>query len=187
MKWAVSSAIRCLSLFILLVVWGPRVAASASVSGTALEYQVKASYIYNFLQFVSFSPEVMAGKSAISVCIVGENRFGEALDKLKGKRTPQGVIEVRYLGHYSPALPFSTCHVLYIVKDEAPNGSKIFEHLQNASTLTIGDYSSFLKQGGVIELFVEDERIHFRINLERAKQASYQIAAQLVALGATNE
>lgn len=176
-----------LALVVLLLVWQPLCAANALLSGVALEYQVKASYIYNFLQFVSFSPEDIGGNNAISVCIIGENRFGDALDKLKGKKTPQGVIDVRYLGHYSPELPFNSCHVLYVVKDEAQNGRKIFEHLQNDKTLTIGDYSNFLKEGGVIELFVNDERVQFRINVEKVKKARYQIAAQLVALGASHE
>lgn len=151
--------------------------------GNTIEYQIKASYIYNFLQFVSFPLEQLDNKNIVNVCVVGENRFGNALGELNGAPVPQGKINIDYLGRYSPMLSLQACNVLYIVNNEAPNIDKILGSIDAATTLTISEYTPLVENGGIIELFVEDDSVHFKINADKVKLARYQIAAQLVELG----
>lgn len=148
-----------------------------------IEYQIKASYIYNILHFVVFPPDTLEIENTISVCVLGENRFGDSLTELQGEKTPQGKIDIEYLGNFSPALSLTSCNVLYIVNDEAPKTKKILAAIDASRTLTISEYPFFVENGGIIELFIEDDSIRFKINTQLAQQARYQISAQLYELG----
>lgn len=176
-------AVTLLSLLMFTSTCPPLWAQNQKERLNDIEYQIKASYIYNFLQFINFPPDELEIENILSVCILGENRFGSALNELQGATIPQGSIDIDYLGKYSPALSFKGCNVLYIIKSEAPNVNDILRNIEPDHILTISEYTPFIEDGGIIELFIKDDSIHFKINSEKAKQAHYQIAAQLVEVG----
>lgn len=147
------------------------------------EYQVKASFLYNLMQFVSFPESALNPEGEVNLCIIGENRFKRSLGELDQSNTPQGKIKVYTMGHFESKLNYRQCHVVYIVETEAPNIKQIMEKLDNHNTLTISEISSFIHAGGLIEIFISDDSIRFRINSKLAQEANYQIAAQLIALG----
>ena len=46
----------------------------------ALEYRVKAAYLYNFVKYVEWPGK---GRSSILICIAGQNPFGDELTQLE--------------------------------------------------------------------------------------------------------
>lgn len=173
-----------LALMAVHPLWAqPLIAQQPIAQHQEIEYQIKASYIYNILNFVSFPPDTFEIENTISVCVVGENRFGDSLAELQGAKTPQGKIDIDYLGNFSPSMSLTSCNVIYIVNDNAPKAKKILDAIDTSRTLTIGEYPLFCDDGGVIELFIKDDSIRFKINTKLAQQARYQIYAQLYELG----
>jgi len=145
-------------------------------------YQIKASYIYNFLQFVSF-PEDAILQSKIKVCILGRNYFGSTLDQIDGASTPQATIQVVYLGNYTSAATLSLCNVLYLTQSEKSNTRSILRNVDIKNVFTIAEYSPFISLGGLVELYIEEEKVRFRINRSLAKNVRFQISSQLLQLG----
>ena len=48
--------------------------------------------------------------------------------------------------------------------------------------LTVGEYDSFLTNGGGIRFFIEDKKIRFEVNLDATDQAQLKISSKLLRL-----
>ncbi len=146
-------------------------------------YQIKASYLYNFLQFVSFPKEFLADEQKIQLCLLGEDLFGRALDELEGATTPQGTVKIRRLGPYRSSTRLEHCNVLFFSISESATTERILAKVDAHKILTISDFSPFIPYGGLIELYQENDKIRFRINETLVKETLFKVAAQLVQLG----
>lgn len=155
------------------------VAVPAATPGD-VEYQIKASYIYNFLQFVRFPPPL---PDDLHVCIVGVDRFGRALDAIDGASTPHGRIKIERLGPLTRGAILKRCHVLYLLDSEREAVADLLRRVDTTQVLTIGESANFLASGGLIELFEKNEVIRFRVNPELAGKTGFRLDAQLIQLG----
>ena len=52
------------------------------------------------------------------------------------------------------------------------------------STLTVGETTRFLRDGGMVRLFIEDQRLRFQVNRGRTAAAGLQLSSQLLSLAA---
>lgn len=143
-------------------------------------YQIKASYIYNILKFVRFPSEA---DSMINVCVLGENRFGSALEDIDQAPLAKSTINISYLGRYTSGTSFHHCDVLYLVESEKKLAPNILARVNQSKTLTIGEHVEFIPDGGLIELFEYNDTIQFRIDPAKVNVSEYKIDAQLVELG----
>ena len=170
------------SLFIrLFLVAGlaiPQTSLAADV-----EYQIKASYLYNFLQFVNFPKESLTESQEIHVCILGVDLFGDALDEIDGASTPQGTLKISRLGPYKSSTPVDKCNVLYFSISENAETETVMGQIDPRRILTISEYSPFIPYGGLIELYRKKDSIRFRVNENLVKETHFKVAAQLVQLG----
>ncbi|MES2818410.1 MAG: YfiR family protein [Pseudomonadota bacterium] len=167
------------------LVFGLSLGVTTTLSAQAVDaaYQIKASYIYNFLQFVHFPSEALHGADTVNVCILGEDRFGPALDEIDGATTPQGHLKVMRLGRFPTRAVLDSCNVLYLIDSERQGVDSIMAKVNEAQILTIGEFSPFIRYGGLIELFEQQDMIRFRVNEALLSKIEFKIDAQLVQLG----
>ncbi|MGH8601368.1 MAG: YfiR family protein [Gammaproteobacteria bacterium] len=169
---------RCLVFGLSLIATATLLAQAADVA-----YQIKASYIYNFLQFVHFPQAALKNGGTLNVCILGEDRFGPALDEIDGATTPQGHLKIMRLGRFSTSAGLDSCNVLYLIDSERQGVDSIMAKVNEAQVLTIGEFSPFIRHGGLIELFEQNDIIRFRVNEKLLNKTDFKIDAQLVQLG----
>jgi len=169
---------RCLVFGLSLIV-----TATLSAQAVDVAYQIKASYIYNFLQFVHFPREALRSGGTLNVCILGEDRFGPALDEIDGASFPQGHLKVLRLGRFSSSAVLDGCNVLYLIDSERQGVDSIMAKINESQVLTIGEFSPFIRHGGLIELFEQNDIIRFRVNEKLLSKTDFKIDAQLVQLG----
>ena len=156
-------------------------AARANPQGPqAREYEVKAAFLYNFTRFVHWPPEVFnSHPNVITVGVLGNNPFGEALRSLEGK-----VVNGRKL----TVLPFKTvqevkpCHVLFISGSEKNRLSQALKAVGDSSVLTVSEVKGFTEQGGIINFHLKSGRIGFEINVKAAERAGLKISSKLLNL-----
>jgi len=143
--------------------------------GDLLEYQVKAAFLFNFLKFVEWP--AAANNSPWVIGVLGHDPFGELLDQtVRGKIVNGRPVEVR---RYSRLGDVKDCNILFI-------GRADFEHAGTPvqpGLLTVGEAPGFLKSGGVINFYLEDNRVHFEIRPEVARSAGLHMSSQLLKLG----
>ena len=161
----------------LLFAIGPAVSCAQS---QADEYRLKAAFLFHFAQFVDWpsDPSGIAGTPFV-ICVIGEDPFhGDLEQSVKGKLIATRAVQVR---HIKQIQDVQGCHVVFVGKDESNIPARI-SALRHAPVLTVGESDSFLEQGGIIRMFVEDRKIRFDINQRAAETANLKISSRLLLL-----
>ena len=156
--------------------------ATALMGGEpAEEYALKAAVLYNVTRFVEWPPEAFKSPSdPITICILGENPFGDALKQAVDGKTHDGrKFVVRQVPDVSKA---GTCQVLFISSSEQKRFRSILTEVPSRATLTVGDTGGFTNQGGVVNLSVEGQKIRLQVNLAAANHAHIRISSRLLGL-----
>jgi hypothetical protein len=150
-------------------------------SPTAGEYQVKATFLYNFAKFVEWQPSSFSDASApLRICIFGQDPFGQELRDITSEKTVNGrQLQVDQVVDLQLA---RTCHILFIASSEKAQLKRIFEDLRGTDVLTVGDTKGFAELGGIINFVLEDDRVHFEVNRKAADQAGLKISSKLLRL-----
>ncbi len=170
-------------------------ANASSSSSQYKEYEVKAAFIYNFLKFVDWPEEKMKGNDKqIIIGIIGEDPFGSAADVFKNKKVEdrevvlkyfEGLEQIRKMPEKERAAneeSLKACHLLFICQSEQKQTREIIDLVSKDNVLTVGDTEDFIKSGGTIDLFIEDNKIRFSINLTAAEKSGLKIRSQLLRL-----
>jgi hypothetical protein len=154
------------------------VGAIAADSAASRENQLKAGYLLNFAKLVEWPATAPA--DALTICVQGASELFVALEAgLSGKR-----IGARTLTAYRLADGESRdrCSMLYLDSALPAQARAVPEHML---ALTVSDAKNFARGGGIIELFTENNRLRFIINLENAKRAGLRINPSLLQLAAS--
>jgi hypothetical protein len=161
-------------------------AESRSRAADNVVYQIKASYLYNFLQFITFQQSALTSDGNLNVCIIGPNNFGQSIYEIAGAKTPQATIRIIQIPKTANTQDLERCRVIYIVGSNNQLVNNILNHVNTLTTLTIGEYSEFVESGGFIELYIQNDIVRFKINKTLIGQTQFQVSAQLLSLGVTS-
>jgi hypothetical protein len=143
---------------------------------------LKAGYLFNFLKFVEWPPTAPA--DTLTICMLGTSSVYEQMaEGLSDKRLGTRRLVARRL---APAEPLAACQVLYIDADQFPTVSGLIGTRPNA-LLTVSDAPDFLRDGGIIALFDEGNRLRFRISVDNARRADLRISSNLLQLASAVE
>jgi hypothetical protein len=167
-------------LLILVYTW-TFFALNASAESDDLisgEFKIKAAYLYNFLKFTDWEAEVFPDTSeTIRITILGEDPFGDAFDRLEGRTIKGKVLQITRI---SSIQDLDTSHLLYICNSEMERLKEVIDTLKDSGVLTVGESEEFTQQGGIIGFFVEEDAVHFAINLTTAEHAGIKFSSQLL-------
>jgi len=158
-----------------------------NTSGSS-EYLIKAGFIYNFANLVQWpSTSFAQPDSPIVIVILGEDHFGATLDHaLEGKKVnarPFVIKRARSVSELQRALgPQKECQILYVSSSEMSRLGEAIQLLKGVPVLTIGETPGFAKNGGIINLILEDNKVRFEVNVQAAKDADLNISSRLLAL-----
>jgi hypothetical protein len=167
-----------LVLLAALTAGGPLWSAETAVSK---EYQVKAVFLFNFAQFVTWPPAVFTSPDEpFRIGVLGDDPFDGFLDEtVSGEKVDGHPLVVQ---RYASPEDVKDCRILFISGSESSQMQSILSGLRDKSVLTVGDTEGFVKNGGIIRFAMESNKIHFRINLEAAKRANLVISSQVLRL-----
>jgi len=142
-----------------------------------LEYQVKAAFLLNFTKFVDWPPAAFGDEhSPLSICILGEDPFGNALREIvKGEAVKGRELSISRIAR-TPAP--KACQVLFISRAEK-DARKVLAEL-GPGVLTVGEGDRFLQDGGVISFVIENRRVRFDIGQRAAARAMLTISSRLM-------
>jgi hypothetical protein len=145
------------------------------------EYQIKAAYLFNFLKFVEWPDDAFSDPLApIVIGIAGEDPFGSALPNVIIGKTVQGRDLV--IRKYRDGEDLRSAHILFINVREKKRIPQLLAGLRGSSVLTVADSGEFLVEGGMIQLYYQDNRIRFAINVEATGRAKLKISSKLLSL-----
>ncbi|HXH49852.1 MAG TPA: YfiR family protein [Terriglobia bacterium] len=155
-------------------------ARAQSLSPQEYENQVKATFIYNFSRFIEWPAETFTrGKSSLTICVLGNNPFGGALDSIEGKNVQGRKIEIERLAGLSK---LDACKILFVSSSEREHLKEILESAKHSRILTISEINQFTQAGGVVALAMRKDRIHFSVNLDAANETGVKISSTVLRL-----
>lgn len=163
---------------LLLALLLPGGYAHAGEEAENLEYPIVAAYVYNLTQFTVWPVSVPQG--SFTLCVLGNNPFGELLTPLKQKTARGSPFTLQYLTALTPAA--GVCQVIFIAPSESGRLKTILALLQNAPILTVSNIEHFAESGGMVELAKDDTRIVMNVNNIAVQRAGLSISSKLLSL-----
>lgn len=169
----------CFSVTWLL--WTP---GALSQQDTVREYQFKAAFLFNLIKFVRWpDSSFVDGAAPFCLGIVGKDPFHEDLaDAVAGRSVQDRRLEVRKFAGTADVSELEQCHLLFISLAAQSRANELVKSLEGASVLTVAEWETFTESGGMLELFVVDNKLAFEVNASAAKTAGLEISSQLLKL-----
>jgi YfiR/HmsC-like len=155
-------------------------ASAVRVDGQqGLEYEVKAAYLYNIIDFVTWPANAFAGTSdPIRVCVVGTDPFGPVLDRtLNGTSADKRPIVVQRISNEGGT---ANCSLIFLPRANAVRAEAIVRSVAPRPVLTVGETPDFLEKGGMIAFVVDGGRVRFDVNLRAATARGLGLSSRLL-------
>jgi hypothetical protein len=146
------------------------------------EDQVKAAYIYNFIQFTEWPSSAFSGDSApLTVAGVCNDSTSKAIEgALAGKSL--GAHPIVYKRITADKVDKTSCQMLIISGDDLKAIDLAVAQSRQKSILTVGDNPEFCGLGGIIRFYKEDNFIRFEINVKEVEKINLRISSKLLKL-----
>ena len=147
----------------------------------ATEHEVKAAVLYKLATYVHWPDEAFEAKSSPFVlAVVGKGPFGDVLNRsLRGRAIDGRRIQVEL---YSRLQDVDEAHLVFIAQPDEGEYRTLKKHWRGRPVLLVGENRTFLKQGGIVRLFLVKGRLRFEIDNEVATRAGLRISSQLLKL-----
>jgi hypothetical protein len=174
-------ALHLLRLSLLLGAFSVTGAAWAQESSSK-EYQVKAAFLYNFVQFVKWPPGAFTSPDApLEIGVLGDDPFGGALEDIVHNASVNGHKLVVMHSHSLDDL--RGCQLIFVARSEENQMGQILSTTGPRPILTVSEIDRFAENGGDIDFYISDGKVRFEINPGAARHAGLKISSQLLALG----
>jgi hypothetical protein len=156
--------------------------AQPAETAPAREYQIKAVFLFNFAQFVEWPAEAFASEEApLCFGVLGDDPFGAALESVVSGESVRG--RKLIVRRARRAEDLEGCQLLFISRSERARLGEILAELEGAPVLTVSEIEGFGRRGGVINFYLEQNRVRFEINPEAAREDGLRISSELLNLG----
>jgi hypothetical protein len=147
---------------------------------SAPEYQVKAAFIYNFAKFVAWPADGLGGEGPFIIGVVGQDPFGSDLDEVvSGKRIRNRQVVVKRFSRIEEAIH---SQILFISGSEGERLGRTLKQLGRSPILTVSDIARFAGRGGMVQLEMDQGRVHFAVNMAAFERAGLKPSSQLLKL-----
>jgi hypothetical protein len=174
---------RCQRAPCLLIVLAAVVGFGADVrlpAETASAPTLKAAFLYNFVKFATWPPDVLPAGAPLQLCVVDDPQVAKALEEAAAGRDADGhsmkVVRIDING------PVRTCHLLYAQGLDPHRATQLGTALKGAPVLSVGDIRLFTRVGGMIQLFVQEGRMRFAVNIDETSRSKLKLSSQMLGM-----
>ena len=143
------------------------------------EHEVKAVFLFNFVQFVDWPARAFGNVQApVVIGILGDDPFGRTLDDvIQGEHVRNRELVIH---RYRRLEDVAACHVLFVSPSESEQYDRIVAAFKDRPTLTVGDTPGFASRGGMVGFLTERNRIRFEVNVAAVKATGLTISSTLL-------
>jgi hypothetical protein len=162
--------------FYLSLLVAPVVAYSEKLQ--TQEYEVKAAFLFNFAKLTEWPGDAFRlPDKNFEMCILGDDPFRKSLDTLSHRTIGGRKVSITRITDISES---SACNLIYVTSSVRDRLPEIIEHVRNKAILTVSDIKGFENEGGIIALFLKDNRVKFRVNIDAASKSNLKISSYLL-------
>jgi len=145
------------------------------------EHQAKAVFLYKFVTFVEWPAGALGDRSkAFTICVVGKTPVeGILSDAVRSKQIDGRGFAVRQISTVKEA---AGCGMLFVSEGGVRRFQSLRSDLSLEGVLVVGETEGFATGGGIINLRLQDGRLHVEINAGAAKRAKLAINSRLLGM-----
>ena len=162
---------------LLLTITSAFSCVAAAQNPVVSEQDLKAAYLYHFIQFTEW-PAITAAEKAFTICADAKHSLLPTLQKLLEKQVHGATLYVM-----TDFTSLERCSVLLASADRI--NTKIRDQAVQFHVLTISDDTAVSSEDVVISLKLRDGRVVFSINKNRAEMSGLTISSRLLRLAET--
>jgi YfiR/HmsC-like len=151
---------------------------AVSSARAAGEYELKAAFIYNVLRFSEW-PADQIKDGSVTLCILGRDPFSGATDTIRGRQVQGRELQIKRVGSIDEGV---RCNALFVSASEEHRLGQVIAAASNRPVLTFSDIDRFADRGGVVGMFLVDDKLRFDINIAVLRAVSLRINAQVLKL-----
>lgn len=151
----------------------------SSISAYADEAKIKdiqTAYIYNFAKFIKW-PNNVDKSDSFNVCIYGDADFEGKLDKLSQKSLGNKKI---FVLRVNTKEEIQNCQMLILPSVGDSKLAELIAWAKKHHIVTISDTKGYASQGVMINFYLENKKVRFEINHQKAKNAKINISSKLL-------
>jgi len=139
--------------------------------------ELEAVFIYKFLSFVYWPQK----KEDISLCIIDNTPLKDYLLEFNGYPLQEKTIIVKDIKKSNLKKKIEICDVL-ILDNSIKNIKDILSYSKERKILTISNNHDFIKKGGMLEIFIKNKKLRFKVNYSLAKSLGIRISSKVLSL-----
>ncbi|HYT77352.1 MAG TPA: YfiR family protein [Vicinamibacterales bacterium] len=146
---------------------------------------LKAAFVVNFAKFADWPEDVVSLGAQFRFCVLGAPAVAAAVRALVAQQQRKGpgvIVATLAANAAEDPTELRSCQILYISGFDRNRMAGVLDSIAGASILTVSDLDGFARIGGVAELYFEDDRMRFAINVESAQRARLRLGAPLLTL-----
>ena len=158
----------------------PASEATAAGPNPAMEYAVKATYLYKFAPFVEWPANAFPSPtSPLYLCVLGDDPFDGTLDTaVSGQKVDRHPVVVLRMQKIDGG---TRCHILYLAPSRAQSGPEALHSIRGRPVLTVTEQGQG-PGGAVIQFVLKDNRVRFDIDTTAAAANGMTISSKLLGL-----
>jgi uncharacterized protein DUF4154 len=179
--WSLKFIWRVLYFLSVFLIFIGFITSSAKANEIKIENKIKAAFLINFMLYVGNEEKT---NNERYLCLYSKKKFGDFIHHVleeKNKKFGDLNISINYIG---PDKPAGYCHAVFVSSDDTQSiNLKEF----SKDILTIGEVPDFLPSGGMINFFIEDDRVYFAVNIDAINGSNTMLSSQLLKLARTSK
>ena len=155
---------------------GPTRAAQEDLS----EYILKGAFPYNFALFVSWPEDAFQEEDSPLVIAVFRDRAVEETirDAFRGKVIRGQPVALKRID----AEAVNSTHLLFVPHSEVEAFYEVQHAFAGQPVLLVGETRDFIEHGGVLNFFIENNRVRFEASQQNAEHARVALSSKLLTL-----
>jgi hypothetical protein len=173
---ALAGWLRVACLLLCLVAMGsPR----AQPERVAAEYQVKAVYLYKFLDFVEWPQQAFeSAQSPFVIGVIGADALADELALVVANRQAGGRPAVTR--KLRPGEPVAGVHLLFIGRGAAARAANLVASTKDMPVLTVTETEDAFAAGSSINFVLIDNKVRFDVALRGGETGHLKISSRLL-------
>jgi hypothetical protein len=174
LRWKLTGAI--VAMVALMAAAGP----ASTTPPEFREHDIKAVFLFRFLQFVEWPATAFAeDDSPIVIGVLGDDPFGAALDEtVRNEVVGNRHVVIRRGTDLAAVQP---CHLLFVSRQPDGTLPDTWSPLPTG-VLLVGEAPEFLSRGGMVNFYMQDNQVRFEICPEAVEQAQLRMRSRLLRL-----
>lgn len=140
------------------------------------EYNLKAAFLYRFMEYIEWDGQEQSGD--LQIVVLGDSEIVRPLIEItRDKRINNRRVRVRQF--YTPS-DINKTDIIFVSKRYKFSVEAVMARVAEQQTLVISESTESFEQGTHINFMIHDNKLKFAVNLRNASRSGIRISSQLL-------